>query len=89
MERIQQLSKVPLCRHTEEEGLGLGCWKPMLNFEGGWTGKILIQCREKQEMYKLHKTVQNKEINIQGHFSSININSNCVDVGNYLTGTNY
>ena len=87
MEHIQQQSKVTLQRHTEEEGLDLGGWKPILNFEGGWTGKIMIQCREKQEMFKLHKAVQNKQINIQGHFTSININSNYVDVGNYLSGT--
>ena len=87
MEHIQQQSKVTLQRHIEEEGLDLGGWKPVLNFEGGWTGKILIQCREKQELYKLHKAVQNKQISIQGHFTSININSNYVDVGNYLSGT--
>ena len=63
----------------------MGTWKAMMNFEGGWTGKVLIQCRTKSELYKLHRTVQNKGITIQGHNTCININSNYVDLGNYLS----
>ena len=89
MEHIGQIGGVILSQQAAPTGMEMGTWKAMLDFEGGWTGKVLIQCRNKMELYKLHRAVQNKGITIQGHNTSININSNYVDLGNYLSVSDF
>ena len=85
MEHIGQTGDVILTQQAAPNGMEMGTWRAMLNLEGGWTGKVLIQCRTKSDLYKLHRTVQNRGITIQGHSTSLNINSNYVDLGNYLS----
>ena len=67
-------------QHLPENGMELGTWKPLLNFEQNWTGKILLQCRTAEELLLIYKTVQNKGVNIQGHMTSIQMHSDYVDL---------
>ncbi|CAK0822989.1 unnamed protein product [Prorocentrum cordatum] len=84
MRHVCTRSHVNLARQTTQDGMELGTWQVINNFEGGWTGKVLIQCTSKEELYRVHHAVHNRGINIQGHATSVNVHSNYVDLGNYL-----
>eukprot|EP00959_Pyramimonas_sp_CCMP1952_P032937 690985-Pyramimonas_sp.AAC.1 len=87
MNQISQLSAVPLARQATPEGMEFGTWQAINNFEGGWTGKVVIQCQSKSELLKLHQAVHQKGARIQGRDTSINMRSNYVNLGGYLGGS--
>ena len=74
------MTQVPLQQHLPENGMELGSWKPLFNFESNWTGKILIQCRDAKELLTIYRTVQNKGVCIQDHLTSINMHSDYIDL---------
>ncbi len=80
MRNLSQLSGVQLKRHEGEQGLEWGTWNPILNFEGQWTGKILIQCQSKQDILQLHRQVCNKGVNIQGHCAAVEMSTEYFDL---------
>ena len=84
MDSIAHVSAVPLARHLEPVGMALGSWQPIMNFEGSWTGRVAVQCNSKEELYKLHRTIHNKGITIQGHTTTASIYSHYVDLANQL-----
>ena len=86
MRQISQHSAVPLTRQATPEGMAFGTWQAINNFEGGWTGKVLIQCQSKLELLKIHGAVHQKGVHIQGHDTCINMYSNYVDLGDYMGG---
>ena len=80
MAHLSTTTRIPMQQHLPENGMELGTWKPLLNFEQNWTGKILLQCRTAEELLLIYKTVQNKGVNIQGHMTSIQMHSDYVDL---------
>eukprot|EP00959_Pyramimonas_sp_CCMP1952_P075590 1580073-Pyramimonas_sp.AAC.1 len=86
MHHVSVASEVPLPRQATPEGADLGTPQVIDNVEGGWTGEILIQCRSKLDLYKLHHARHQKGIHIQWHVTSIDIHSNCVGIGGNLGG---
>ena len=86
MNQISLRSAVPLVQQATADGMEFGTWRAIKHFEGGWTGKVLIQCRSKAELYKLHQAVHQKGVRIQGHDTAVSIHSDYVDLGDYLGG---
>ena len=84
MAHISQISSVPLTRQTSPIGMELGTWQSVTNFEGVWSGRVLVQCNTKAELYSLHGAIHNRGICIQGHATSLNVHSNYLDLGNYM-----
>ena len=84
MRLVSTRSQVNLAHQTTQDGMELGTWQAIHNFEGGWTGKVLIQCTSKEELYRIHHAVHNRGVTIQGHATAVNVHSNYVDLGNYL-----
>jgi hypothetical protein len=55
-------------------------WKPLLSFEGGWTGSIVIQTSSKQELLALQRAAQTTMLEIQGHVCAATIGSEWCDL---------
>ena len=80
MLRITQGSGVALSQQPVDGGLDWDSWSPVYNFEGGWTGKILIQCSAKQDILRLHQYVRNKGIDAQGHSTTLSLSTDYFDL---------
>ena len=80
MDHLAQTTQVPLRQHLADQGMELGTWKIMYNFEHTWTGKILIQCQTADELQQIYKIVQNQGVVIQGHTTSIHMHSDYIDL---------
>ena len=80
MDYLSQTTQVPLSQHLADEGMELGTWKILYNFEHNWTGKILIQCHTAEELLQIYKAVQNQGVVIQGHTTSIHMHSDYIDL---------
>ncbi len=80
MDRISHESGVPLSRQDAPCGLDLGCWQAVRDFEGGWAGKVVIQCKGPQDIGKIRDLVHCEGIAIEGHTSTLALTSNFLDV---------
>ena len=85
MSHIGTVTGVTLGQHLGETGLDLGTWKSIDNFEGNWTGKVLVQCKTASDLLSLYKIIQGKGINIQGHMANVNMHSDYVDLARHST----
>ncbi len=82
MTHISTVSTVPLTHHSASEGLAMGAWKAIPNFEGGWSGKVVVQCNTKDELRLIYRAIQDKGISVQGHNTSLSLQSNFLNLGN-------
>lgn len=81
MNHLSSTTHINLKQQLSDDGMDLGTWKPLYNFEQNWTGKVLIQCRTAEELHGIHRAVQNHGVCIQGHRTSIHMHSDYVDLG--------
>jgi hypothetical protein len=81
MNHLSSTTHINLKQQLTDDGMGLGTWKPLYNFEQNWTGKVLIQCRTAEELHKIHRAAQNQGVCIQGHRTSIHMHSDYIDLG--------
>ena len=68
------------------EGLDLGTWKAIHNFEGQWTERVLLQCSSAKELITIYKAIHNKGIDIQGHTTAVSMHSDYVDLERHEPG---
>lgn len=83
MAHIAHLTGTTLHQHLGEAGLEMGTWKAVHNFEGHWTGRVLLQCRSANDLITFYKAIHNKGINIQGHMSAVSLHSDYIDLENH------
>ena len=60
---------VALRRAAGEHGLGFGEWRPLLDAEGGWTGRVLIQAESADQIRRVHAAVHGRRVTV-GDFST-------------------
>ena len=80
MAHIGQVTGITLQQHKGDTGLDLGTWKAIHNFEGTWTGRVLVQCNTAKELLTIYSTIQNKGLDIQGHTTAVNMHSDYIDL---------
>jgi hypothetical protein len=80
MQCISSQSGVQLVQHEGEEGLPANHWKPIYSYEGGWTGKIVVQLAEHGQLTALHRATSDTALNIHGHYASLRCVSKFVDL---------
>lgn len=83
MKLIGDTCQLGLKEATDEDALDWGQWRAIPNFEGGWSGKVIIQLQSKQEMEKLQGGIHGKGARILGHVASIGLSSDHADMGIY------
>ena len=84
MQQISTDSQVRLSHHTDEQGMAMNSWREVCNFEGAWTGRILIQCSRKEELFQIHRLIHHKGITIQGHTTTASLLSHYIDLDTQL-----
>ena len=75
METLAAKSLVVLTRAKDDEKLGIREWRPLLDFEGKFAGKILVQCSDESELRRLHGTLHGKQVNIGEHSTALGVHS--------------
>ena len=83
MDTISHNSGVSLTQHLASEGLAMGSWQAVRDFEGNWAGRVIVQCTCAADLYKLQTAVHSKGITIEGHTTTISIGSDYVDLGSF------
>ena len=84
MTLISQRSGVSLSPQSGERGLDFGKWHPILDFEEQWTGKVVIQCKDAHDIYKIRDVAQFRGISIEGHTSTLTLSSEYVRLSDSL-----
>ena len=56
-------------------------------YDGSWTGKVLIQLGNEQEVQQLHSVLHGKWVEVQQHLASIAVDSLHLDLGTPATHT--
>ena len=84
MAHVSQLSGVSLAAQDGEHGLDFGKWQPLCDFEGQWTGKVVIQCQDAQDIYKIRDVTQFQGIAIERHLSTLSLSSDFVSLNDSL-----
>ena len=56
-----------------------------MGYEGNWTGKVVVQLSNQQELGKLHDTLHGKGVEIQQHLAGIAVDSLHVDLTRLAT----
>ena len=83
MAHIGQITGIAIHQHNGESGLDLGRWKAVNNFEGTWTGRVLLQCASAKDLLTIYKAIHNKGIDIQGHTTVVNVHSDYIDLAQH------
>ena len=80
MQTVRVATNLPLQVSTAESGLDIHKWKPIMDFEGGWTGRILVQLATEQEVQQLYGLVHGKGLQVQRHMGCIEVESLYLDL---------
>ena len=81
MHSVASANNLPLQKSTADTGLDLHRWKPIMAYDGSWTGKVLIQLSSQQEVQQLHASLHGKGVKIQQHLAGIAVDSLYLDLG--------
>ena len=80
MQRVATTNNLPLQASTTNSGLDVHRWRALMGYDSSWTGKVLVQLANAQELRQLHKTLHGQGIDIQQHTAGISVESDHVDL---------
>ena len=80
MQKVANINRLPLKKSSAETGLDIYHWKPMMSYDGGWTGQIVVQLTTPLEVQQLHSAIHGKGIEIQSHTAAIYVDSDYIDL---------
>lgn len=80
MNTIATQSNIPLQQQSLPQGLSWNHWAPIHTFEGRWTGQVLVQLQNQQDLQTLHQHTNNRTLQILGHTAALYCASDCVDL---------
>ena len=83
MAHIGQITGIAIHQQSGDDGLDLGAWKAVRNFEGTWTGRVLLQCHSAKDLLTIYKAIHNRSIDIQGHTTVANMHSDYIDLARH------
>ena len=75
MQKVASINGLPLERSRAETGLDIHRWRAIMGYDGSWTGKVVIQLANLQELQNLHTLLHGQGIDIQHHLTSISVDS--------------
>ena len=86
MQRVGTTNNLPLQASVTDSGLDVHRYRALTAYDGSWTGKILVQLANIQEVRQLHNTLHGLGIEIQQHTTGIFVESDHIDLGSHATG---
>ena len=81
MKHVGDACQLELQQAPETDALDWHRWRPIMNFDGGWSGKIVVQLRNRQELTTMHATIQGRGARILDHVAAINLSSDHIGLG--------
>ena len=86
MQQDATTNQLPLQASTAEAGLDIHRWKAMSTYEGAWTGKVIVQLANVDELRQLHRSLHGQGIEIQHHVAGIYVDSDHIDLSSRASG---
>ena len=65
---------------TTESGLDIHKWKAVMAYDNTWTGKVVIQLQNPQEIQHIHNSLHGQCIEVQHHVACILVESDHLDL---------
>ena len=86
MQKVATTNNLPLQASTTEHGLDIYKWKAVSNYEGAWSGKVLVQLANTDELHRMRRTLHGHSIEVQQHVAGIFVDSDHIDLSSQATG---
>ena len=86
MQQVATTNQLPLQASTAEAGLDIHRWKAISTYDGAWTGKVIVQLSNVDELRRLHRSLHGQGIEIQHHVAGIFVDSDHIDLSSRATG---
>ena len=80
MQQVATTNNLSLQASTTDSGLDVHKYRALTAYDGSWTGKVIVQLANIQELRKMHKTLHGQGIEIQHHTAGISVESAHVDL---------
>ena len=74
-EKLAVDSSITLTRAVDDKALGIREWRPLLDYEGKWSGRLIVQCADECELRLLHDGLHGKQVSIGEHSTAIGVHS--------------
>ena len=85
MDSVAVTNCLSLQRSTTENGLDVHRWRAIRAYDGSWTGKVVVQLANQQELRQLHASLHGMGIEIQQHLAGISVDSLHIDLASQTT----
>ena len=69
-----------LRRAAADTGLGIQEWRPVIDAEGRWMGKVVVQFSTEAEVRQLHSLLHGRSLNINGFEAELGVTSQHLDL---------
>ena len=80
MHSLSIKSGVSLQFHTGTTGLPWNHWKAIMDYDGQWSGKVVVQLSTREGLHALHKTTTGTALEIHGHHAALRCSSEHMDL---------
>ena len=81
MQKVATVNTLPLQETTTESGLDVHKWKPIVAYDGSWSGKVLVQLASAEQVRRLHTAIHGQGVEVQHHLAGITVDSTHLDLG--------
>ena len=81
MQKVATDNNLPLQSSTAESGLDTYKWRPIMAYDGSWTGKVVVQLTTPAEVHQLFHSIHGRGIEVQHHLAGITVESTYLDLG--------
>ena len=72
--------------NTTGNGLNFHQWRAVIDHEGCWTGKVVVQLMTTAEITVLHQRLHGQGVRIQDHVASIGVEALHLDLDSRAAG---
>ena len=80
MQQVASTNNLPLQMSTSDLGLDVHRWRAVASYEGAWTGKVVVQLSNVDEVHRMRRSIHNMGVDIQHHISGIYVDSDHIDL---------
>ena len=89
MAKASQVCNLPLRMAASDGGLDVHNWRSIVDYEGCWTGRVLVQLQSTAELLVLRQSLHGRGVRVQHHVAGIEVDSTHIElhaVGNVPGG---
>ena len=80
MSKTSEVCGLRLSMAGDDGGIDIGQWRAVVDYEGCWTGRVLVQLQSVNEVLTLRRQLHGQGVRIQHHVAGIEVDSLHVDL---------